>query len=102
MSNTYFEQVKEVTYNDIKPEHTYANKYRLSLAAFMGGKTGDVVQLTVQTDSTLPMQSGTAYITLSDADIDVLIAGLLERKLNKISSTGEEKSIFSPPKVDES
>ena len=98
MSNTYFELNKERTYEAVAGYKEYTNNYSLSLTAFMGGKSGNHTQLTIQTNSTIQGQSGIAYIELNDNDIDLLIAGLLERKLKIISATGEEKSIFSPPK----
>ena len=98
MANTYFRIKKEVEY----PEHEklgfsgYKNNYDLSLTAFCGNdKTGNV-QLTIQTESTIGSQNGTAYITLNDNEIDLLIAGLLERKLGKISATSNEQSSYCP------
>ena len=95
MSNNYFELKKSVTTPGFNKFPGYTNDYRLSLTAFIGGKNR--VQLTVTTQSTLESQSGTGYIVLSDTDIDLLIAGLLERKLNKISATNEIKSNYCPP-----
>lgn len=96
MANTYFGIKKEVTYPSFESFEGYVNKYNLSLTACMGNdKTGNI-QLTIQTDSTIQSQNGVAYITLNDKEIDLLIAGLLERKLGIVSATGCEESIFSP------
>lgn len=95
MSNTYFELKKKVITKGFDTFPGYTNDYRLSLTAFMSNK--ERVQLTITTNSTLSSQSGTGYIVLSDEEIDLLIAGLLERKLNKISATNEEKSNYCPP-----
>lgn len=92
MSNTYFKIEKHKEYKSEYP--SYSNSYGLALTAFVGGE--DIVQLTVNTVSSIQGQSGTGYIVLSSKDIDLLIAGLLERKLGKISATGDEQSIFSP------
>jgi hypothetical protein len=98
MSNTYFRIEKEVKYEAFPPftNSDYVNKYELSLTAFVGNNLSGNVQLTIQTNSTLNGQSGTAYITLSDEDIDKLIFGLLERKLRIISATGDEQSKICP------
>ena len=98
MSNNYFEIKKTVEYPEVAGYKGYRNDYELTLTAFVGGESGNHTQLTLQTNSTISMQVGTAYIVLDDEDVDLLIAGLLERKLKKITATGEEKSIFSPPK----
>ena len=100
MSNNYFEIEKAVTTPKFLNYPEYTNKFRLSLTAFMGSEISGNVQLTIQTDSSLQGQSGIAYYTLNDNEIDLLIAGLLERKLKIISATNENKSIFSPPKED--
>ena len=97
MSNNYFQIKKTVKYPKLDGYKGYRNDYELTLTAFMGGSTGDHTQITIQTNSTIQGQTGTAYFALNDEDVDNLIAGLLERKLKKISATGEEKSIFSPP-----
>lgn len=96
MSNTYFEIEKSVETKGFESYPSYTNKYRLSLTAFMGRE--NIVQLTVSCSSTIPGQSGTGYIVLSNDDIDNIIAGLLERKLGKISATGDEKSQYCPTK----
>lgn len=92
MSNTYFELKKSVI---SLSEKEYANDYVLNLTAIVGGES--CIQLTIITNSTIPNQSGIGYIVLNDEDIDNLMAGLLERKLGKISATDDRKSIFSPP-----
>lgn len=85
MSNTYFKINKKVN----------CDEYVLSLTAFCGNDRN--VQLTVQTKSReMPSHAGTGYITLNDHEIDLLIAGLLERKLGMVSANGDEQSIFSP------
>ena len=96
MSNNYFEIKKTVEYKGFNQCDSYTNNYELMLTAFVGGENH--TQLTLQTSSSIQGQGGIAYIVLDDNDVDLLIAGLLERKLKKISATGEEKSIFSPPK----
>ena len=90
MSNTYFRIQKEVDHS------SYKNNYELSLTAFCGNIDMGNIQLTVRTNSTMPSQSGIGYITLNDKEVDLLIAGLLERKLGRISATSNEQSIFSP------
>ena len=99
MSNTYFKITKEVKYPDIDnslfKSKGYKNEYELTLTAFCGNEDIGNVQLTVKTNSTISGQSGTAYITLNDKEIDLLIAGLLERKIGNISATGDEQSVFS-------
>lgn len=95
MSNTYFKIKKEVESKTFGRDNDgYTNNYELSLTAFMGGENH--TQLTISTSSTIQGQSGVGYIVLNDNDVDLLIAGLLERKLAIISATGYEKSIFSP------
>lgn len=96
MANTYFELEKSVTVDGRGFYPDYTNDYRLSLTAFVGGDNH--TQLTVVTNSTLSGQGGVGYIVLSDKDVDLLIAGLLERKLSKISATGNEQSNYCPPK----
>ena len=100
MSNTYFKITKEVKYPDIDrslfKSKGYKNEYELTLTAFCGNEDMGNVQLTVQTNSTISGQSGTAYITLNDKEIDLLIAGLIERKIGRISATGDEQSVFLP------
>ena len=87
MSNTYFKINKKAD----------CDEYVLSLTAFCGNDQTGNVQLTVQTKSReMPSHAGTGYITLNDHEIDLLMAGLLERKLGIISATGDEQSIFSP------
>lgn len=98
MSNTYFKMSKKVTNKGIEPQHTYTNTHILTLTAFVGHE--DHTQLTVQTQSSLMAQGGVAYVVLGDKEVDLLIAGLLERKFGKISATGYEKSIFSPEEPD--
>ena len=99
MSNTYFKITKEVEYPKIDDSlfksKGYKNEYELTLTAFCGNEDMGNIQLTVQTQSTISGQSGTAYITLNDKEIDLLVAGLLERKLGRISATGYEQSVFS-------
>ena len=92
MSNTYFELKKSVF---TPGEKSYTNDYTLNLTAFAGGENH--IQLTIITSSTIPNQSGISYIVLNDEDVDNLMAGLLERKLGKISATDDRKSIFLPP-----
>jgi len=94
MSNTYFKIEKSVETKGFDTFPSYTNNYELTLTALMGGENH--TQLTVQTTSTIVGQSGIGYIVLSDNDVDNLIAGLLERKLRKITATGEEKSSFKP------
>lgn len=98
MSNTYFQIKKEIKTpgNQLLGFNEYTNKFRLSLTAFVGNEESGTVQLTVTTESTLSNQSGTAYYTLNNQEIDLLIAGLLERKLRIISATDDKQSIFSP------
>jgi hypothetical protein len=98
MSNTYFKIQKEIITpgNDIPNFPSYTNNFELTLTAFVGNDHSGKVQLTVQTRSSLPNQSGVAYYTLNDKEIDLLIAGLLERKLGIISATADNQSIFSP------
>lgn len=98
MSNTYFEISKEVEYPKFLEYPGYKNKYYLSLTAFVGNNDTGGVQLTVRTDSTLRDQSGTAYITLNDNEIDKLIFALLERKLGLITATGDEQSQLNKEK----
>ena len=87
MSNTYFKINKKVD----------CDECILSLTAFCGNDQTGNVQLTVQTKSReMPSHAGTGYITLNGLEIDLLIAGLLERKLGVVSATGDEHSIFSP------
>ena len=101
MSNTY----ARIKTKDVHPSieqlsiKGYTNTMELSLTAFVGNLKH--TQLTINCNSTLPSQSGTAYITLGDKEIDLLIAALLERKLGKISATGYEQSIFCPNDVEE-
>lgn len=94
MSNTYFKIKKTVKNKGLEPSQDYTNNYELSLTAFVGGENH--TQLTVTTNSNIPNQSGCGYIVLGDKEVDLLIAGLLERKLNKISATGYEQSVYSP------
>lgn len=94
MANTYFKLKKTITTKGLTSEQEYTNDYSLSLTAFMGKENH--TQLTIQTKSTLQSQNGIGYIVLNDNDVDNLIAGLLERKLNKISATGIEKSNYCP------
>lgn len=98
MANTYFAIRKKEEYKGVKSLHIdeYENSYELSLTAFMGDNSRGNVQLTIRTESTIPNQSGIAYIPLNNNEIDLLIAGLLERKLGIITATGDEQSIFSP------
>lgn len=98
MSNTYFAINKEEEYEGVKSLNinAYKNSYELSLTAFMGDSKRGNVQLTIRTESTIPNQSGVAYIPLNNEEIDLLIAGLLERKLGIVTATGDEQSIFSP------
>lgn len=96
MANTYA-KIKTVDTVKAFPHYPgYTNTMTLSLTAFMGGKSGKHTQLTVNTVSTLKHQCGTAYITLGDKEVDLLIAALMERKLKLISATGNEQSIFCP------
>jgi len=94
MSNTYFKIEKEHTIPGYLQFPGYTNKYELSLTAFCGGENH--TQLTIQTVSSLDNQGGTAYIVLNDADVDKLIFGLFERKLNLISATADEQSRICP------
>ena len=93
MSNTHA-RICRIQETDDFGGHKHETSMELTLTAFVGGDRH--TQLTVQTNSTLPFQSGTGYITLSDEDVDLLIAALLERKLGKVSATGNEQSIFCP------
>jgi hypothetical protein len=90
MSNTYFKIEKAV----------YTNSYSLGLTAFVGNKESGNVQLTIQTRSSIHGQSGIAYITLNDEEIDKLIFGLLERKLKLVTATGDEQSKLCPDNND--
>lgn len=98
MANTYFEIKKSVKNKGAAASQDYINNYTLSLTAFVGGE--NKVQLTVQyerhTVEGKDPQHGTGYIVLTDHEVDLLIAGLLERKLGKISATGDEQSQYSP------
>ena len=96
MSNTYFKIEKEIVTPSQLGYEEYTNKFNLSLTAFVGTDKSGNVQLTIQTNSSLPSQSGIAYYTLNDKEIDLLIGGLLERKLKLISATNDNQSIFSP------
>jgi len=98
MSNTYFSIKKQEEHKEVKDLGLkgYKNSYRLSLTAFMGNPECGNVQLTIRTESTIPSQNGIGYISLNDKEIDLLIAGLLERKLDIISATSDNQSIFSP------
>lgn len=98
MSNTYAEIKTTDVYegNKILDFEPYQDDMSLSLTAFVS--KSKKLQLTIQTNSTLPNQSGCAYITLNDAQIDELIFALLERKYNLISATGCEKSLLIPAK----
>ena len=96
MSNTYARIETRDVHKEVEPFRGYTNDMNLSLTAFMGGKSGKHTQLTVNTQSTLEHQNGTAYITLGDKEVDLLIAALMERKLKVISATGDEQSIFCP------
>ena len=96
MSNTYFRLTKhkfdqDPFSNRLGKGHDY--KMELSLTAFVGGN--DHIQLTVQTQSNILSQSGTAYYTLNDEDIDRLIGALMERKLKLVTATADEQSIFN-------
>ena len=96
MSNTYFRLTKHKFdqnpfSNRLDKGHDY--KMELSLTAFVGGD--DHTQLTIQTESNIPLQSGTAYYTLNDEDIDRLIGALMERKLKLVTATADEQSIFN-------
>ena len=91
MSNTYFNLKKKVTHKLLE---TYTNRYELHLTAFVGGENH--TQLTVITMADNEGQSGIGYIELGDNDIDLIIAGLLERRLNKITATGNEQSVYCP------
>lgn len=96
MANTYFELKKTVETPGHNSFSGYINDYSLTLTAFVGGITGNNLQLTIQTQSTLPGQSGVAYIPLNDEDIELLYLGMLERKNGEITATGCEKSKHSP------
>lgn len=96
MSNTYFTLNKhkfdaDPFSNRQDKGHDYDMK--LSLTAFVGNP--DIVQLTIQTESNYPLQSGTAYYTLNEEEIDRLIGALLERKLRLVTATSNEQSIFN-------
>ena len=93
MSNTYAKL--KVHKTDPKfmnyPEVNY--DMELTLTAFVWGDYH--TQLTVQTISD-SNQGGVGFITLGDKEVDLLIAALLERKLGKISATGDEQSNYCP------
>lgn len=95
ISNTYA-KIKVSKTNVNFQDEEYTNKMELTLTAFMGGEHH--TQLTVNTNSDIPGQSGIGYITLGDKEVDLLIAALLERKLRVITATGDEQSIFCPNK----
>ncbi len=94
MANTYFKIEKTVETKGFSNYEDYTNDYELTLTAFVGGENN--VQLTVRCNSTKSMMNGIAHVVLSDADIDNLIAGLLERKNGEITATGCEQSKFCP------
>lgn len=94
MSNTYAKIKTEDVIKGFNEFSGYTNNMTLTLTAFCGREKH--TQLTIQTHSTLEHQSGTAYITLGDKEVDLLIAALLERKLGKVSAIGYEQSIFCP------
>ena len=96
MSNSYFKINKVVDTPSTEHWARYSNTYNLSLTAFVGNEHSGNVQLTIQTDSTLPGQSGIAYYCLNNEEIDKLIFGLLDRKLKLISATSDEQSVISP------
>lgn len=94
MSNTYAKikvQKTEPKFMNY-PEVNY--DMELTLTAFVEGNYH--TQLTVQTQSSASYLGGTGYIQLGDKEVDLLIAALLERKLNKISATGDEQSEYCP------
>lgn len=88
MANTYAKIETKDEFDDMK------TSMKLSLTAFMGNNKH--TQITIQTTSTIPFENGTAYITLGDKEVDLLIAALLERKLKIISATDCEQSVFCP------
>jgi hypothetical protein len=99
MANTYFNLHKKEIYNDnvgsINNKFpSYTNEMSLSLTAFVS-KNPNSLQLTVYIRSTLPNQSGTGYITLTQEEQDKLIEGILERR-HFISATGDNKSNICP------
>lgn len=93
MSNTYFKLKKTVETKGFCKHDGYSTDYEATLTAFIGGE--NIVQLTIQTDSSLHNQNGIAYIVLSEDDIERLINALNERVIGKVSATGCEKSEFS-------
>ena len=93
MSNTYFKLNKSKVDKDPFGRKNHIYDMTLSLTAFCGNP--DIVQLTIQTESNLEFQSGTAYYTLSDEDIERLIGALMERKLRIVTATADEQSIFN-------
>ena len=95
MSNTYFRFNKQ-TIRDSVLEGKEINNMSLSLTVFIGNKETGGLQLTVYNQSNIPNQSGCGYITLTMEEIDLLIAGLLEHKLHKVSATGFEESNYCP------
>ncbi len=75
MSNTYETISKNVTRKTHKT--VYEEQMHLSLTAFAGGD--EVIQITVQTVSDIEGHSGTAFVTLTKAEIRRLIRGLKKR-----------------------
>jgi hypothetical protein len=93
MSNTYAKIKKSVTNRKLDGTE-YTNDMELSLTAFVGKP--EILQLTVNIQSTENYQSGIGYITLTVEEIDKLVFALLERKHNLISATGYEQSQLIP------
>ncbi len=96
MSNTYAKIEKELITKKTSGDYSHTDNMTLTLTAFMGGKTGNVLQLTVNNVSTMLSQSGCGFIVLSNEDIDNLIVALQERRNGLISATGYEQSSVIP------
>lgn len=92
MSNTYFKIKKQNVYEPFDAFPGYTNNMELSVTAFVAGPGKHGVQLTCNTLSTLPSQSGKGYITLdSREEIEALINALQQRLDGNISATGNEQ-----------
>ena len=94
MSNTYF-KIKKTTKEEVRFNSNELNTVEstISLTAFMGGKSGNVVQITTQRSGG-NRDNYTTYIQLNKEEAIRLAGALLERASGDITATGYEKSNF--------